>query len=69
MVSELADLGWLHKRITGGGEKEGAVRRAVRLAVQEELNEFYRWIAIMENLAREGRLSLRKLQVWAFHPT
>jgi hypothetical protein len=35
MVSELADLGWLHRRITKGAEREGAVRRAVRVAVQE----------------------------------
>ncbi len=38
MISELADLGWLHRRITRGNEREGAVRRALRLAVQEELN-------------------------------
>jgi hypothetical protein len=35
MVSELADLGWLHRRITKAGEKEGAVRRALKLAIQE----------------------------------
>lgn len=50
MISELADLGWLHRRISKESEREGAVRRALRVAVQEELNEYYRWIGTMEGL-------------------
>jgi hypothetical protein len=34
MIAELADLGWLHRRISKESEKEGAVRRALRVAVQ-----------------------------------
>lgn len=68
MIAELADLGWLHKKITKYAEKDGAVRKALKLAVNEELNEFYRWIGTMENMAKEGRLSLRRLTVWSFYP-
>lgn len=33
MISELADLGWLHKKITKFAEKDGAVRKALKLAI------------------------------------
>lgn len=38
------------------------------MAVGEELAEFYRWVGAMENLAKAGRLTLRKLENWSFQP-
>ena len=68
MINEMSDLGWLHKKIVKSSEKDGTVRKSLRLAIQEELNEYYRWIGIIENIAKDGKLTLRKLFTWAFHP-
>ena len=67
-VAELASLGWLHHRIKASLQKEGVVRGALNLGVQEELNEYYRWIASMEDLIRDNKLNLRKLKMWSFQP-
>lgn len=68
MIRELGELGWLHKQILKNIEKPGTVGKALKLAVSEELNEYYRWIASMETLAKAHRLSLRKLVSWAYQP-
>ena len=44
------------------------MRKALKLAIQEELNEFYRWIGTMENLIKDNKLTLRKLYVFSFYP-
>jgi hypothetical protein len=68
MVSELAELGWLHRRIVSQSDKPGTLGKALKLAITEELNEYYRWIGSMESLAKSGRLTLRKLVNWSFQP-
>jgi hypothetical protein len=68
MVRDLSELGWLHKQIVKYSEKAGTVGKALQLAVREELNEYHRWIASMETLARGGGLTLRKLVNWSFQP-
>lgn len=68
MISEMADLGWLHRKILGEGERAGTIRKALRLGVQLELNEYYRWVGVLENQAKEGQLTLRKLERWSFNP-
>ena len=67
-VAELGKIGWLHERLKASLERKGVIRDAFNLALRDEMSELYRWIASMENLNRDGRLTLRKLKKWAFRP-
>ena len=53
MVSELSDIGWLYTKITENSNSEGFIGKALNLAVQEEMNQYYKWLAIMENMIKE----------------
>ncbi|KAJ9510229.1 hypothetical protein QJQ45_015708 [Haematococcus lacustris] len=84
LVARLAELGWLFRqvqsaasRLSGGG---GAVRQALGAALQGELVDFYRLVAVMEAHAAQPLptpgapepsapyLTLRRLAVWFSEP-
>lgn len=68
MVSEIADLGWLHRKINEEIGNAGMVWNSLRLAVKKQLSEYYRWVAIMENNAKNEILNLRTLNQWSYEP-
>jgi hypothetical protein len=47
MVKYVCDIGWLYRRITGSLHERGTIEKSLALAVQEELNEYYRWLAVI----------------------
>lgn len=61
MVNKLCELGWLFKKVqdfTSGGairkEPLGLINQSLYAAIQEELIEYYRLIAILENLRSQS---------------
>ncbi len=52
IVNSLCELGWLFKKITDFLEKpcHGLIRQSLNIAVREELNEYYRLLAVLENI-------------------
>ena len=48
----MCDIGWLYARVTKALGGKGTVEKALGLAVQEELNEYYRWLAVIENMIK-----------------
>ncbi len=52
MLNKLSEMGWLFKKIIDflNTEPSGLMNQAFCQAVKEELNEYYRLIAILENL-------------------
>jgi gamma-tubulin complex component 3 len=68
IVKELAEVGWLYKKITNKFNEEGAVTRALNLAIKDEMGEYYRWLAIIENMIKNEELTLRKLILWSYEP-
>ncbi|KAH9321324.1 hypothetical protein KI387_015963, partial [Taxus chinensis] len=90
MVRKLCELGWLYKKVKdyisesverGSMEAIGTVGQAFYAALQEELSDFYKLLAVLEGqvhnpipVLEEGRsvgnyLSLRRLMVWLSEPT
>lgn len=47
IVSELCEIGWMYKRIVATLKDKGSIEKSLVLAVQEELNEYYRWLAVI----------------------
>lgn len=48
MISELCDLGWLHKQIMNKSyAEEGTISKALKLAVQNEMNEYLHWVGFL----------------------
>jgi hypothetical protein len=37
----------MYKRIVGTLKDKGSIEKSLVLAVQEELNEYYRWLAVI----------------------
>ncbi|CAL0302507.1 unnamed protein product [Lupinus luteus] len=89
MVQKLCELGWLFKKVTGFisrsmdrfvAEDVGTVGQAFCSALQDELTEYYKLLAVLEALssnpiplvsesASSGNyLSLRRLAVWLAEP-
>lgn len=87
MVHKLCELGWLFKRVTGfisqsmdrfPAEDVGTVGQAFCSALQDELSEYYKLLAVLEAQASNpiplvsgdsgNYLSLRRLAVWLAEP-
>lgn len=79
LVNKLCEMGWLYKKITDflGKGQPGILNQSLNLAMKDELNEYYRLIAILENLINqeqnalsnaEEALNLRKLVLWTVEP-
>ncbi|OIV95460.1 hypothetical protein TanjilG_06922 [Lupinus angustifolius] len=89
MVHKLCELGWLFKKVTGfisrsmdrfSAEDVGTVGQAFCSALQDELTEYYKLLAVLEaqssnpiplvsESASSGNyLSLRRLSVWLAEP-
>ncbi len=47
IVTELCEIGWLYKRIVTTLKDKGSIEKALVVAVQEEMNEYYRWLAVI----------------------
>ncbi len=47
---------------------KGSIEKALVVAVQEEMNEYYRWLAVIESSIKLGNITLRKLVKWAYEP-
>jgi gamma-tubulin complex component 3 len=52
LVNKLCEMGWLFKKINEilSKDPQGLVNQSLFLAIKEELNEYFRLIAILENL-------------------
>ncbi|CAL5352041.1 unnamed protein product [Camellia sinensis] len=89
MVRKLCELGWLFRKVKGyisdsmdrfGAEDVGTVGQAFCAALQDELSEYYKLLAVLESqsmnpiplvseTASSGNyLSLRRLSVWFAEP-
>ncbi|KAI4348797.1 hypothetical protein L6164_009475 [Bauhinia variegata] len=89
MVHKLCELGWLFKKVTGyisesmdrfPAENVGTVGQAFCAALQDELSEYYKLLAVLEALSSNSiplvsesaslanYLSLRRLAVWLAEP-
>jgi hypothetical protein len=47
---------------------KGSIEKALAIGVQEEITEYYRWLAIIENGLQMGTLNLRTLASWCREP-
>ena len=68
MVSELCEIGWLYKKIIVMLKQKGSIEKVLAIGVQEEITEYCRWLAIIENGIQMGNLSLRTLISWSYEP-
>ncbi|KAK3095374.1 hypothetical protein FSP39_013926 [Pinctada imbricata] len=84
LVSKLAECGWLHNKVRSYMEKKstdttfGLVGQSFCAALQQELTEYYRLIAVLEGQIHQEQdqgismacsgLTLRQLMVWTFSP-
>ncbi|CAA0812687.1 Gamma-tubulin complex component 3 [Striga hermonthica] len=89
MVRKLCELGWLFRKVKGyitesmarfPAEDVGTVGQAFCAALQDELSEYYKLLAVLEaqamnpiplvseNASSGNYLSLRRLSVWFFEP-
>ncbi|EPS71643.1 hypothetical protein M569_03113 [Genlisea aurea] len=82
MVLKLCELGWLFKKVRGyiPAEETGTVGQAFRAALQDELSEYFKLLAVLEaqamnpiplaseNTASGNYLSLRRLSVLFSEP-
>ena len=89
IVRKLCELGWLFRKVKGyisesmdrfPGEDVGTVGQAFCAALQDELSEYYKLLAVLEaqlmnliplvseNISSGNYLSLRRLSVWFAKP-
>lgn len=76
LVNRICEIGWLFKKVSSFLQKQplGLVNQSLQLAIKNELNEYYRLIAILENLKNENienqndPLTLRKIVLWIKEP-
>lgn len=83
LVSKLAELGWLFRRVRkfldarSGDRALGLVGQSFCAAVQKELTEYYRLVAVLEAQENQrdnglqnssGGLTLRRLMIWTYDP-
>eukprot|EP00761_Pharyngomonas_kirbyi_P006563 gb/GECH01006571.1/.p1 GENE.gb/GECH01006571.1/~~gb/GECH01006571.1/.p1 ORF type:complete len:848 (+),score=133.22 gb/GECH01006571.1/:1-2544(+) len=74
MVRRITEVGWLFLRVkatiqgNSTGERTGLVRQSLGAALETELSEFYRLLAVLESQAASGTLTLRRLLVWTQEP-
>lgn len=85
LVNKLAELGWLYRKVRkyldarAGDRALGLVGQSFCAALQQELTEYYRLMAVLEGQQQlndqgiegegaSGSLTLRRLMVWTFDP-
>ena len=83
LVSKLAELGWLCRRVRkyldarAGDKALGLVGQSFCAAIQKELTEYYRLVAVLEAQGNQeddgviqqgGGLTLRRLMIWTYDP-
>lgn len=85
LVNKLAELGWLFRKIRkyldahAGDKAMGLVGQSFCAALQQELTEYYRLLAVLEGQHQvgdagfvgegaSGSLTLRRLMVWTYDP-
>lgn len=85
LVNKLAELGWLFRKIRkyldahAGDKAMGLVGQSFCAALQQELTEYYRLLAVLEGQHQvgdagfvgegaSGSLTLRRLIVWTYDP-
>jgi len=83
LISKLAELGWLFRRVRkfldarSGDKALGLVGQSFCAAVQKELTEYYRLVAVLEAQENQeddgivhegGGLTLRRLMIWTYDP-
>lgn len=83
LVNKLAELGWLFRKIRkyldahAGDKAMGLVGQSFCAALQQELTEYYRLLAVLEGQHQVGdagfvgegpSLTLRRLMVWTYDP-
>ena len=83
LIGKLAELGWLFRRVQKflsartGDKALGLVGQSFCAAIQKELTEYYRLVAVLEGqenqedagISNNGAgLSLRRLMIWTYDP-
>jgi len=76
LINFLCEIGFLYKQLNSFLNKPqpGLIRQAFAISVKEELNEYFKLLALLENLRLETEethtqsLSLRKLALWIIEP-
>src|SRR4051812_30239754 len=79
MIGKLSEIGWLYRRMKNkdskANDKNGLIYQSLVSAVDKELSEYYRLIALLEqqnqpilNENSNSRLTLRRLFVWLQQP-
>lgn len=84
LINKLAELGWLYRKVRkyldarAGDKAMGLVGQSFCSALQQELAEYYRLLAVLEGQQQagdqgigegaSGSLTLRRLVIWTFDP-
>lgn len=83
MIGKLSELGWMFRRVKKfldartGDKALGLVGQSFCAAVQKELTEYYRLVAVLEAQENQedggivhsgGGLTLRRLMIWTYDP-
>ncbi|XP_023329141.1 gamma-tubulin complex component 3 homolog [Eurytemora carolleeae] len=74
LTLKLCELGWLFIQVDEFSERQGGVKeyglvgQSFVTALREELAEYYQLLSVLEAEARDGRLTLLQLCVWAAEP-
>lgn len=81
LIAKLAELGWLFRRVQkfltarAGDKALGLVGQSFCAAIQKELTEYYRLVAVLEGQENQEHaaisgcgLTLRRLMIWTYDP-
>lgn len=75
LINSLCEIGFLYRQLNAFLNKPqpGLIRQAFAISIKEELNEYFKLLALLENLRLESEenqtsLSLRKLALWSIEP-
>jgi gamma-tubulin complex component 3 len=75
LVQRLCEIGFLYKKLSShfgsmsAKDNVGLVAQSFCSSMQNELTQFYRLIAVLENAISRGEMTLRRLQLWCMEPT
>ena len=73
-VMKLCEVGWLYRQVhqfterSAGEQSYGLVGHSFVTALREEMTEYYRLLAGLEQSVRDGHVSLLQLGVWTREP-
>ena len=71
---KLCEVGWLYRQVhefterSAGEQSYGLVGHSFVTALREEMTEYYRLLAGLEQSVRDGHVSLLQLGVWTREP-